>query len=569
MRCIVLALVCACDHGVASPAPETCDQWLQWGNGPAHDGRSCAAGQPLAAVLADIVIDPFVADEQADVGGDLAVHYQVPLVADDHAFLMEKRGTYTRCAPVTDPTNQVRCFQPQDATRLSSQGWAETRYDWIDGELRWRWTFDSDWKPPPYNETMFQPAVVGAIVAVPGAHGSLWELDAETGAIAQHVEPFSPEFTPDVYVAGALATNGESIYYNAIDRATARGWLVEVAFDSSTRVASYDALVPSAPRATDLCYGNYAVDPKHPTLLPPLDRSGNVIPPPQAPCGSQLPGANAAPAVAADGTIYVATHAAYNESYSFIVAIDSATLTPRWAASLRDRLRDGCGLWARCTPGAPIGVDPSTGQLPAGMVDDMSSSSPVALPHGGVIYGALTFYNAVRGHLMAFDADGHYIDSYGFGWDTTPAIASDGARDRIVLKDNHYIDNATPGPYYITELDAMTMQPVWQLANTETKSCYRQPDGTMSCSTDHPNGFEWCVNAPAIDVNGTIFANSEDGNLYSIASDGTLLSRVFLVRPLGASYTPVSLDPVGRVYSLNNGHVVVVGLASGVGLDPS
>ena len=65
----------------------------------------------------------------------------------------------------------------------------------------------------------------------------------------------------------------------------------------------------------------------------------------------------------------------------------------------------------------------------------------------------------------------------------------------------------------------------WRWQHTNTLSCQRNADGSCcTCSSDHPFGFEWCVNAPAIDVNGTVFANSEDGNLYEIDRNGKLVN---------------------------------------------
>ncbi|MDB4957250.1 MAG: hypothetical protein JWO36_4819 [Myxococcales bacterium] len=126
-----------------------------------------------------------------------------------------------------------------------------------------------------------------------------------------------------------------------------------------------------------------------------------------------------------------------------------------------------------------------------------------------------------------------------------------------MFKDNHYFDRPTPGPYYLTELNG-SLSPIWQFQNTETKSCDRQPDGTLRCTSDHPSGFEWCVNAPAVDRDGTVYANSEDGNIYAITT-GQIRDRFFLDKSVGAAYTPLSIDHAGRIYVLNNGHMKVVG----------
>ena len=67
------------------------------------------------------------------------------------------------------------------------------------------------------------------------------------------------------------------------------------------------------------------------------------------------------------------------------------------------------------------------------------------------------------------------------------------------------------------------------------------------------------ADVPAIDAAGTMYANSEDGNVYAIDADGSLQGRLLLDTALGASYTPVTLDYAGRIYALNAGPMYVVG----------
>jgi hypothetical protein len=86
----------------------------------------------------------------------------------------------------------------------------------------------------------------------------------------------------------------------------------------------------------------------------------------------------------------------------------------------------------------------------------------------------------------------------------------------------------------------------WQFQNTSTDST-------------HPNGFEWCINAPAIDVSGNVYANSEDGSLFVIRQGGSLLGNIFLNQAIGAAYTPLSLGPDGKIYTENDGILFAVG----------
>lgn len=563
MRAALLAALVACGDNAAPPPEPFCDAWHQWGGNAAHTGASCAAGV-MHRIHADLVIDPFAPDEESQFGTggrDLFVHYQVPLVDGDRVYAMTKHGTFTPCLPHPDPMT-FACHQDAELYRLNSEIWTEVGYAWQGDALAEQWEFESDWKPSPLPsfEPMFQPALVGDAIAIPGAAGSVWLLDAATGQIRNHFTPFGD--APDTYVAGALAVFAGTIYYNAlaIDHDKPRdhdaaGWLVAIRPDGTAVTRSYDDLVPDAP---DQCYGEFDAT-MTPMPWPPVNADGSPILPPQKYCGAQVPGLNAAPAFAFDGTLYVVSHAWFNFSYSYVISVNPGYLRPNWASSLRVSIPEGCGITTTCSPGATTGVDPSTNLPVAPWVGDDSSSSPVALPRGGVIYGAVSPYDDSRGELLKFSDDGHFVASYNFGWDSTPTVISDAFGDRIVIKDNHYGNGVTtPGPYYLTELDA-SLSPIWQFRNSETKSCEYAPDGTLSCVSDHPDGFEWCVNAPAVDATGTLYANSEDGNIYAIGPTGELQSRLFLDKSLGAAYTPLAIDHAGRIYALNNGHMFVLG----------
>jgi hypothetical protein len=234
-----------------------------------------------------------------------------------------------------------------------------------------------------------------------------------------------------------------------------------------------------------------------------------------------------------------------------------------------------------------FGFDPTTNRLGDGNVLDQSSSSPTVLPDGNVLYGAYTRYNVARGHLIKFSgASGAVMASFDFGWDSTPAVFTHDRTYSIVIKDNHYDEelgfycNPTggvsnivcaftgvpAGPFYITQLDA-NLLPEWKFHSTETNSCTRQPDGTLQCVSDHPNGFEWCINAPAIDANHRVYVESEDGNAYVIPQGRTGVfdmtapgvQRLFLQLALGAAYTPLSIGNDGKIYTQNAGHLFVLG----------
>ena len=67
------------------------------------------------------------------------------------------------------------------------------------------------------------------------------------------------------------------------------------------------------------------------------------------------------------------------------------------------------------------------------------------------------------------------------------------------------------------------------------------------------------INAPALDLFGNVHVTSEDGNPYVIRQGCGLLGQIFLNQALGASCTPLSLGPDGRIYTENDGILFAVG----------
>ena len=257
---------------------------------------------------------------------------------------------------------------------------------------------------------------------------------------------------------------------------------------------------------------------------------------------------------------------------------------------MRNRFNDGCGVPLAsggqlppngapggCRAGANFGVDPATNASGGARILDDSSATPVVAPDGSIFFGAYTRYNYAQGHMLHFAANGDFLGYFRFGWDVTPGIYGHGGTYSIVTKDNHYgglgsycedpafcptdRDATNPGypeQYFVTQLNH-NLNIQWSYQNTNTLSCTRDQFGNVTCVSDHPNGFEWCVNAFVIDSNGVVYANSEDGNLFALNQGGTLKQKIFQQLALGAAYTPTSIDNTGRIYSQNAGHLFVAG----------
>jgi hypothetical protein len=566
--------------------------WPQWALNPQHTGQVNVAGQPLNETFTSVVYDPLVPAEMAANQDNLLAHYQVPLI-DNRIFMEFKSGTYNK-------------------NTYSTEIWGENSFQFVNGQLVQMWSFTSDWKAPgsqaDFWEPVFHAVLANGYIYVPGAFGTIFKLDKMTGTVVKRINPFS-SLDPTIIVAGVptVDSNG-NIYYNAIQQFNSGtgitfyrhdivdSWLVKVAPDDSTNMASYSALVSKtaanslpAPGASDPCLSTFSVKdlpwPPSPTALPPTN-----------PCGAMRPALNAAPAIGADGTIYTVTRAHLgdgNGRYGGIAAINP-DLTPKWWTSFRDRLNDGCnndagtfsgallpanGTPGGCRLGTTPGVDPATNTRPGARVLDDSSSSITVTPEGSLLYGSYTRYDFARGHLLKFDSNGQFQASYSFGWDSTPAIYQHGATYSIVIKDNEYgggpqfgsycnTDAFCPprnnGPFFITQLDP-NLNVEWKFQNTNNQKCSRNPDGTITCVPNSSGnqwiniGFEWCINAPVIDAQGVVYANSEDGNIYAINQGGTLKQNLFLDLALGAAYTPLAIGPDGTVYTENKGTLFVIG----------
>ncbi len=173
--------------------------WAQWGSTAQHSGAVNVAAQGLNKKLADIVYDPFVVQEQAEFGGDLVAHYQATLTDGNDFYMESKSGTYPSCNPAGDWQNGTSCG-PNAWDQLT---WNVTRYTWESGTPTLIWKFASDWKPEPNAtgglggwEPVFHPVLANGFLYVPGAGGTLYKVDKNSGMSTKKIDPF-PTMTID------------------------------------------------------------------------------------------------------------------------------------------------------------------------------------------------------------------------------------------------------------------------------------------------------------------------------------------------------------------------------------
>jgi hypothetical protein len=568
--------------------------WSQWGRNAQHTGRVDVDGQPLDHKLADIFYDPFVEKEKAENEalfgeGVLTAHYQSTLIDGDSFYMIQKTGTYTPCSPAGAWFNGANC----GPNAWGWLNWNVARYDWKNGEAVQAWLFPTDWKPAPNDtninigaigldgwEPVFHPALARGHLYVPGAGGTVWKIDLNTGAYESHVNPFAgttidPALT---FVTSPLtASDDGDIYYNVLELSTnsnpwqgadiAGAWLVKVRPNDSTAIVTYKTLVPDAPPAGSFnCPGVFFDTTTLPWPPTPTAKPFNF------PCGSQRPPMNMAPAVARDGTVYTASVAQFNNMVTYLIAVNPE-LTLKWASSMQHRLTDGCGVLLPIAPkgvlnepnscrfDTKVGVDPTTNAKGSATLSDQASSTPTVLPDGSVVLGVTDNYNFSRGHLMHFDAQGNFLNAYTFGWDSTPAVYEHDGTFSLVIKDNHY---PVPAYCFFNNPVCTAVSPVYYVSQVDPNMNVEWSFQSTTIDATHPNGYEWCVNAPVIDRNGIVYAISEDGHVYSVDQGHkgvftTPRQKIFLLEALGAAYTPMSIGEDGKEYSQNNGHLFVIG----------
>ena len=357
--------------------------------------------------------------------------------------------------------------------------------------------FASDYRYPTHNwEPVFQPVAANGSVYYPGAGGVLHTRSLSDGTPGPDIvsdaipaDADPAQVAVTVFVGGVPAVDGDGTVYYTI----------------RTQGTPPPGVLNQVVKATvdgTVTHANFADLTGNPSFVTPL---------------------NAGAAISPDGTIWVVTR----------------------GGSLNRLLGLNADLSLKCAG--------NLDQMPTkrALIIDDSSSVPVAGPDGRVFYGGWNSNGLSRGYLYEFSSSCTFLGYYDFGWDDTPAIyqpdPSDPTTYFMAQKDNHYENGTHVGPYYITALnpniDPSITDDLLKVMGVE----WRFPlvrDGVAS---------EWCINQPAVDMNGTVLANGEDGYYYAIAWGGLTSASQKLIDARDAAYTPLAIASDGTVYTLNSG----------------
>jgi Bacterial Ig-like domain (group 3) len=271
---------------------------------------------------------------------------------------------------------------------------------------------------------------------------------------------------------------------------------------------------------------------------------------------------NVAPALSNDGsTVYVVVKWSTNNSYAYLLGLNSNTLATKYSVFLRD----------------PRNGNPAT-------VPDDATASPTVAPDGDVYFGVTAANSGSRGFLLRFSGDLSVTKTPGgFGWDYTPGIVPaamvpsyNGSSSYLLFcKYNDYAVGDGSGINRVALLDpnATQIDPHPSAAGlVEMREVLTviapTPDTGVNPSTFPFAAKEWCINAPAVNPpNQSVYFTSEDGRSYRWNLLTNTLDQAVVLTP-GAlePYVPTAIGPDGTVYTLNGGTFFALGSRPGVSI---
>lgn len=277
---------------------------------------------------------------------------------------------------------------------------------------------------------------------------------------------------------------------------------------------------------------------------------------------------NSAPALSNDGTtLYVVVKGASNDTYGYLLGLDSTTLATKFKVFLKDPRNNNANN--------------------AQMLDD-STASPMVGPDGDVYFGIMgNPFNGSRGFMLHFSSDLTVEKTPGgFGWDNTAAIVPasmvpsyTGTSSYLLFtKYNNYANaggDSGNGVNRIAILDPNATQ-VDAHSSSNGMLIMREVLTMIGPTADAENRSsslpfavrEWCINTAAVDpATNSVFTPSEDGRIYrwNLVSN-SLTEWVTLGPGIGEPYVPTVIGPDGTVFTLNGGTMWALGGINGVGV---
>lgn len=277
---------------------------------------------------------------------------------------------------------------------------------------------------------------------------------------------------------------------------------------------------------------------------------------------------NSAPALSNDQTtVYVVVKGASNDTYGYLLGLDSTTLATKFKVFLKDPRNNNANN--------------------AEMLDD-STASPMVGPDGDVYFGIMgNPFNGSRGFMLHFSSDLTVEKTPGgFGWDNTAAIVpasmvpsyTGSSSYLLFTKYNNYADGGNDSGDGInriavldpnaTEVDAHSSSNGLLIMREVMTMIGPTADAANRNSTNPHAVREWCINTAAVNpATNSVITPSEDGRTYrwNLATN-SLTEWVQLGPGIGQPYVPTVVGPDGTVFTMNGGTLWALGGLNGVGV---
>ncbi|HYD81069.1 MAG TPA: DUF4214 domain-containing protein [Paucimonas sp.] len=393
----------------------------------------------------------------------------------------------------------------------------------VDGTLKWQ--VDTDYVPPT-SKTSFNAALTAnGRVYFPGAGGKLYYRD--------NVDGTPGELRTVVFYGAAAYAANQAAYDSSV--------IINTPLTIDAQGTVYFGFKVAGTNPLGIAGGIARVD---------ADGNGSWVAAAAATGDSRIvkAQASAAPALSYDGTtVYAVMSSVLNGSlrpFGYLVALDSATLATKNKVLLLDHKT---GYTADLTEGG--------------------TSSPTVGPDGDVYFGVLGDSNSsfyYTGWMLHYDSTLATQKATGpFGWDFTPSIVP-ASMVAGYTGSSSYLLVSKYNDYYTDEYRMAILDPNATQAHrtdpsvTVMKEVISVLSPFQASTGSYP---EWCINTTAVDPStGSVFMNSSDGYLYRWNLGTNTLSETFnMNNGYYQSYTPVALGPDGKVYSINNAVLMVIG----------
>src|SRR5438034_540689 len=218
-------------------------------------------------------------------------------------------------------------------TTWETQTWNEKKLSWRGNHLVEQWSFQTNWKPVPFNaagpswEPVFPAALAGDFVYVPGAGGTVYKLNKSDGSVAAQYNPFDPGLANGMFLTGPItADSSGNIYFDTIKlnmsnpwgNDVSNSWLVKITASGAISLAQFKNIMVGELGPNDPCEVGLSTPPPWPPTPTSVAPDTNSLP-----SGRVLDDSTSSPVVAPDGSVFYGSYSRYNYAQGHLLRFSS------------------------------------------------------------------------------------------------------------------------------------------------------------------------------------------------------------------------------------------------------